>query len=140
MSKRWVLLALVVSIATLAISQETGKLRVFVAGNNATALEVRRTMEKFTSKPNPKSKFCMILVDNPKDADATLSVESIVNGRSMGAANYTSSAQLTSADGTLLWSDSVGDGSKFMDVMVGGSPGIAASRLLTNAAKKVCKH
>jgi len=156
------LLLLVLLISTAALSQDSQPkpdatptpstpktpaskiLRVFVAGNNATALEVRREMEQsakyYAKHPEKaaKSKFCMVLVDNPKNAAATLSIESAVNGRGLDT-NYTSSAMLTAADGTLLWSDSLGDGSKFMDRIIGGSPKMNASRLLTNAAKAVCK-
>jgi hypothetical protein len=82
----------------------------------------------------------LVIADNPKDADATLSVESVVNGhQSPGITNYTSSAELTAKNGTLLWSDSVGDGSKFMDAMVGETPKISAEPLLAIASKAVCK-
>ena len=118
-------------------------MKVFVQGNNATALEVRRQLqhaEKYAEKHPNQKHYCMSLVDNPKDADATFAVESAVNGRGpMGMSSYTSSAELTSSDGTLLWSDSLGDGSKFMDQLAGSSPAVNASRLLVSAQKAVCK-
>ena len=130
---------LLISLVVAQDSQAPAKLKVFVQGNNATANEIRRELQKATDKPNPKSKFCMALVDNPKDADAIFAVDAVVNGRSGSMASYTSSAQLTASDGKLLWSNSVGDGSKFGDLFAGGNSGISGSRLVMSASKAVCK-
>jgi hypothetical protein len=116
-----------------------GKLRVFVVGNNPVAGVVRGELRKSTAreekKPNPNSRDCMLLVSNPKDADAIFTVDSVPRNSLGSTTDYISSAQLTSTDGTLLWSESIGDGSNYEDRLLGGDPWTSAKRLVADITR-----
>ncbi len=118
-------------------------LKVFVQGNNATARELRRTLNWNADHPKQVEEYkkkhpgyqyhpCFELVNNPKDADAIFEVAPERNSGGTGFHPiYTSTAALTRNDGTLLWEG--------FDEEVGGDPTLSAANLLRSAAKKACQ-
>lgn len=137
------LLTVLLLLSSCAFAQDlqptptTGKIRVFVQGNNPTANVVREELQqipirlaaRLAKHPNKKSTWCLEAVEEPASADATLDVDSVIVAAGGGFKQLSSSANLTDHDGNLIWVWT-GDGSKAED---------AAMSLIYNLKTTVCK-
>jgi hypothetical protein len=89
---------------------------IFIKGNNQAAVTARENLSKWT---------CLILANNPSQADATLDLaqQESVN-RSIFSANRERSiitAELSATDASVLWNDSATRDAGFVNTGAGGA-------------------
>lgn len=109
---------------------------VFVSGNNQGAEQVREDLKKDAEK----SKGCLTLATNQKDADGTLDIQTDGNSSmgggmgSLGGRNWIVSGTVTLKSGDLVWSHS----ERFSDTPLKSGAKTAGKLVYSKLRKAAC--